>query len=97
MTIARAVIWAFVNPSDSTYIDGRFILKTAEFFERYLRYANSPREFLRDAESQNMDRVVLPLRYYARWNKLLAALDSAENWHVVYQDMFFVVMDRTER
>ena len=88
---------AFVNPSDSTYIDGRFILKTAEFFERYLRYANSPREFLRDAESQNMDRVVLPLRYYARWNKLLAALDSAENWHVVYQDMFFVVMDRTER
>ena len=28
----------FVNPSDPVYIDGRFILKTADFFERYLRY-----------------------------------------------------------
>ena len=26
----------FMIPSDSTYIDGRFILKTAEFFENYL-------------------------------------------------------------
>lgn len=88
---------AFANPSDSTYIDGRFILKTADFFEKYLRYAESPRAFLHDAELQNMDRVVLPLRYYARWDKLLATLDSAENWHVVYHDPFFVVMDRTER
>ena len=88
---------AFVNPSDSTYIDGRFILKTAKFFENYLRYAESPRVFLHDAELQNMDRVVLPLRYYARWDKLLAALDSVDNWHVVYRDTLFVVMDRTER
>ncbi|SHK27456.1 hypothetical protein [Fibrobacter sp. UWB12] len=88
---------AFVNPSDSTYIDGRFILKTAEFFENYLRYAESPRVFLHEAELQNMDRVVLPLRYYARWDKLIATLDSAENWHVAYHDPFFVVMDRTNR
>ena len=88
---------AFVNPSDSTYIDGRFILKTAEFFERYLGYSENPQMFLHDADAQNMDRVVLPLRYYARWDKLLAALDSAENWHVAYRDSLFVVMDRTER
>jgi len=88
---------AFVNPSDSTYIDGRFILKTAEFFERYLGYSENPQMFLHDADAQNMDRVVLPLRYYARWDKLLAALDAAENWHVAYRDSLFVVMDRTER
>ena len=88
---------AFVNPSDSTYIDGRFILKTAEFFENYLRYAEAPRVFLHEAEMQNIDRVVLPLRYYARWDKLLSALDSAENWHVAYRDSLFVVMDRTGR
>ena len=87
---------AFVNPSDSTYIDGRFILKTADFFESYLSYAKMPRLFLADADSQNIDRVVLPLRYYARWGKLIATLDSAENWHVAYQDPFFVVIDRTE-
>ena len=87
---------SFVNPSDSTYIDGRFILKTAEFFEKYLRYAEAPKTFLDDAKLQNIDRVVLPLRYYARWDKLLASLDSAENWHVAYRDPFFVVMDRTE-
>ena len=87
---------AFVNPSDSTYIDGRFILKTAKFFENYLRYAEAPQVFLHDAGVQNIDRVVLPLRYYARWEKLLAALDSAENWHVAYRDSLFVVIDRTQ-
>ena len=88
---------AFVNPSDSTYIDGRFILKTAEFFETYLRYAEYPQAFIRDAGTQNIDRVLLPLRYYARWDKLLWALDSAENWHVAFRDSLFVVMDRTGR
>ena len=88
---------AFMNPSDSTYIDGRFILKTAEFFENYLDYAEHPQVFLHDAKVQNIDRVVLPLRYYARWDKLLSALDSAENWHVAYRDSLFVVMDRTGR
>jgi hypothetical protein len=88
---------AFMNPYDSTYIDGRFILKTADFFERYLSYAKIPKLFLVDAESQDIDRVVLPLRYYARWGDLIQALDSAENWHVVYRDSLFVVMDRTER
>ena len=88
---------AFMNPSDSTYIDGRFMLKTADFFENYLRYSKFPQTFLHDAVSQNIDRVVLPLRYYARWDKLLLALDSAKNWHVAYRDSLFVVMDRTER
>ena len=88
---------AFMNPSDSTYIDGRFMLKTADFFENYLRYSKYPQTFLHDAVSQNIDRVVLPLRYYARWDKLLLALDSAKNWHVAYRDSLFVVMDRTER
>ena len=88
---------AFMNPSDSTYIDGRFMLKTADFFENYLRYSKFPQTFLHDAVSQNIDRVVLPLRYYARWDKLLSALDSAKNWHVAYRDSLFVVMDRTER
>ena len=87
---------AFMNPSDSTFIDGRFILKTAEFFEKYLQYAESPQTFLHDADSLDIDRVVLPLRYYARWDKLLETLDSSEKWHVAYRDSLFAVMDRTE-
>ena len=86
---------AFMNPSDSTFIDGRFILKTAEFFEKYLQYAESPQTFLHDADSLDIDRVVLPLRYYARWDKLLGTLDSSEKWHVAYRDSLFAVMDRT--
>ena len=88
---------AFMNPYDSTYIDGRFILKSAEFFERYLSYAKIPKLFLVDADSLGIDRVVLPLRYYARWGDLLETLDSSENWHIAYRDSLFVVMDRTER
>ena len=87
---------AFMNPSDSIFIDGRFILKTAEFFERYLEYSKSPQLFLRDADSLNVDRVVLPLRYYARWDHLIAVLDASKNWNVMYRDSFFVVIDCIE-
>lgn len=86
---------ALVNPSDSIYIDGRFILKTADFFERYLRYAQEPELFMHDADSLNVDRAIFPLRYYARWNEVLDSLAHAENWHLVYRDDFFAVMDRT--
>ena len=87
---------SFMNPSDSIFIDGRFILKTADFFERYLEYSKSPQLFLHDADSLNMDRAVLPLRYYARWSKLIFTLDSIENWQIAYRDSFFVVFDRIE-
>lgn len=85
---------AFINPSDSIYIDGRFILKTSTFFERYLQYADSVTLFVDDADSLGMDRVVLPLRYYARWNLLIAALKQAEGWQVSYVDNDFIVIDR---
>ena len=88
---------AFMNPSDSIYIDGRFILKTADFFERYLKYSESPQLFLHDADSLNIDRVVLPLRFYARWDKLIITLDSVEHWRIAYQDSFFVVVDCKNR
>ena len=71
--------------------------KTADFFERYLKYSESPQLFLHDADSLNIGRVVLPLRYYARWNKLIVTLDSVELWHIAYQDSFFVVIDRKNR
>ena len=58
---------AFVNPADSIYIDGRFILKTAEFFERYMRYASESQLFLADMDSLGVDRAVFPRRFYARW------------------------------
>ena len=85
---------AFVNPDDSTYIDGRFILKTAEFFENYLAYAAYPERFLSDADSLNMDRAIFPLRYYARWKILLQSLEKDSRWHPVYHDEYFVVFDK---
>lgn len=65
---------AFVNPKDSTYIDGRFILKTAEFFERYLLFSREPDSFMEYAVENQIDRVILPIRYYARWESLVAVL-----------------------
>jgi hypothetical protein len=85
---------AFVNSDDSTYIDGRFILKTAEFFENYLAYAAYPERFLSDADSLNMDRAIFPLRYYARWKTLLQSLEKDSRWHPVYRDEYFVVFDK---
>ena len=85
---------AFVNPADSIYMDGRFILKTADFFERYLEYAEKPELFITDAQIMNIDRAVLPLRYYARWRILLLALEKEKKWHRSYQDDYFVIFDR---
>ena len=86
---------SFVNPRDSVYIDGRFILKTAEFFERYLEYGKNPSSFIRDADSCGVDRVLLPVRYYARhWEGLLRELMESGLWNVSFADSFYVVLDR---
>lgn len=84
---------AFVNPQDPTFIDGRFILKTADFFERYLNYASAPESFLQDASLMNVDRAVFPLRYYARWQRLLRTLVATPGWHLSYKDSYFAVFD----
>ena len=85
---------AFVNPADSIYIDGRFILKTAEFFERYMRYSEDPELFLADADSLGIDRAVFPLRFYARWDRLLERLRESTKWAVAYVDGNFIVFAR---
>ncbi len=85
---------ALMNPADSIYIDGRFILKTADLFERYLNYAQDPALFMRDADSLGVDRALFPLQYYARWDKLMLALDSDSRWHLAYRDEYFAVFDK---
>lgn len=82
---------AFVNPRDSIYMDGRFILKTADFFARYLRYAREPEVFLRDADSLGVDRAVFPLRFYARWGVLLGALGQSPEWDACHVDDYYIV------
>ena len=82
---------AFVNPRDSVYIDGRFILKTADFFERYLRYAEDSAMFLHDADSLGIDRAIFPLRYYARWGNLVEGLYRGGIFNICYVDDFFIV------
>ncbi len=85
---------AWKLPQTKTYIDGRFILKTGPFFERYLNYAHSPETFLRDAETQNITRAILPIRYYTQWNSLALALLQNTNWNLVYRDNYYVIFDR---
>ncbi len=85
---------AFVNPADSIYIDGRFILKTADFFENYLAYATHPERFLSDADSLGIDRALFPLQYYARWDALLQNLAKSTRWHLAYRDEYFAVFDK---
>ena len=85
---------AFVNPADSIYIDGRFILKTADFFERYLEFAQNPSLFMADADSLGIDRALFPLLYYARWDELMFALNQDSRWHLAYHDAYFAVFDK---
>ncbi len=85
---------ALTNPADSIYIDGRFMLKTADFFEQYLRFAKEPVLFLDYAESAGIGRAIFPLKYYARWEKLLRALNDDERWMLSFRDDYFVIFDK---
>ncbi len=82
------------NPEEKTFIDGRFILRSPQFFERYLNYARTPETFIADADSLDIDRAVLPLRYYAKWGNLIPELLKTDRWHIVYRDEFYVVLDK---
>jgi hypothetical protein len=42
----------------------------------------------------NIDRAIFPLRYYARWDALLQALENAPRWHLAYRDNYFAVFDK---
>ena len=72
-------------------MDGRFILKSADFFARYLRYAREPEVFLRDADSLGVDRAVFPLRFYARWGVLLGTLGQSPEWDACHVDDYYIV------
>ena len=85
---------ALMNPTESIYIDGRFILKTADFFERYLNYAKDAALFMHDADSLGIDRALFPLQYYARWDELMSALDRDSRWQLVYRDEYFAIFDK---
>lgn len=85
---------AFTNPADSIYMDGRFILKTADFFERYLHFADNPAGFLEYADSTGIDRALFPLQYYARWGKVIDALLASDRWRLVYKDEYFCIFQR---
>lgn len=82
------------NPEEKTFIDGRFILRSTQFFERYLNYARAPETFIADADSLDIGRAVLPLRYYAKWGNLIPELLKTDRWHIVYRDEFYVVLDK---
>lgn len=85
---------SFVNPRESVYVDGRFMLKTSLFFERYMHYAEEPAAFLHDADSLGIDRAVLPLRYYAHWEALIKALNASSEWRAEYVDSLYVVFNK---
>lgn len=85
---------AFMNPEDSIYVDGRFMLKSADFFERYLRLAEEPEVFVEYADSIGIDRAVFPLRYYARWNRVIENLEKNPRWTLAYRDEYFCVFQK---
>ena len=85
---------AWELPQIKTYIDGRFILKTGPFFERYLNYAQCPETFLRDAEEQKITRVILPIHFYSQWVFLASTLQQEKSfWLLVFIDDFYIIYD----
>ena len=88
-----AAAWMAAHPHEGHLFNDDLILKTADFFERYLRYADDPALFMHDADSLHIGRAIFPLRYYARWGSLLSVLEAQEDWNVAYRDSLYIVLN----
>lgn len=80
------LIWK-LYPSREVFIDGRLIIRSAEFFAGYLAVCSNPEEnFPALARRFAITHVLLPTAVYQQCMPLVKFLYEHEQWKVVYAD-----------
>jgi hypothetical protein len=83
-------------PENQVFIDGRFTIRSPEFFQRYLEICDRPETFQAAAREFNITAAVLPSAIFTRYQRLIRWLYESETWSLVYTDGATVVFTRRE-
>ena len=73
-------------PRVLTHIDGRLMLRNAEFFREYLEIADSPAHFDAYAERYHIDAALLPVAYPPLLQGLASHLARSPGWSLAFVD-----------
>lgn len=79
------LLWHFY-PDKRVYIDGRLIIRSAEFFQHYLDILKNPHSFTAIAQKHSITHAVLPVSVFALYRNLIAWLYKSREWDMVYTD-----------
>jgi hypothetical protein len=79
------IMWEMF-PQKLPFIDGRLIVRSREFFNRYLKILDHPQGFYSLQMQYNITHVVLPISINQRYLKLASMLYWDKNWHLIFID-----------
>ncbi len=71
-------------PSKKSFIDGRFVIKEPQFFQNYLNVLDNPQTFPQLQQSYEIEKVLIPLALFSRYQKLAHWLYQQKNWRLSY-------------
>lgn len=83
-------------PPVQTFIDGRLILRTAEFYADYLAVLDHPDRFPALAATHGITHAVLPTAVFDRYTPLVRFLYHDPDWRLAWTDGASVVMVKAD-
>jgi hypothetical protein len=89
------LIWRLF-PQDKVFIDGRFIIRTPEFFTEYLDVCDHPERFDALAKKYDISRVVIPFAIFTRYRALLRWLYQRSGWQLAFLDGASVIFVKSD-
>jgi len=82
---AGTIEW-HLYPRTRTYTDGRLILRSSDFFQRYLDFSSQPNDFLHLMDSLHVGAILIPVAYPAGWQPLAQAVVKDSRWQLMHLD-----------
>ncbi len=83
-------------PGRLSFVDGRMIIRSREFFENYLKVVDNPSTFGRYAAGYGITHVMLPISEFYRYLPLCAHLQQSTQWCIVFCDGASILFVKTE-
>jgi hypothetical protein len=79
------LIWE-MYPQKKVFVDGRLLIRSAQFFEEYLAICEQPDLFPYVSKKFNITQVILPSAIFDRYLNLIKWLYNSSEWHLEFTD-----------
>ncbi|MBL8026956.1 MAG: hypothetical protein JNL74_11130 [Fibrobacteres bacterium] len=81
-------------PAQRSFVDGRLILRSSQFFNTYLTILDTPVLFNEYSRNFGITKVLLPTNPDTRYYKLVKAMNADTAWKTTYKDNSHIVYTR---